>query len=99
MSELTEWRKSLEDGLTEFLSKREKARESRDFYREKLKEAEYLYDTYDVHVTNMLKGLHDLDGREKDCEHEFEIEVSGRGVGFDEVCVECGWCKNLYPVC
>lgn len=48
-----------------------------------------------LHTTRL--ALHRLDGAEKNCGHEFVVEPSGRGIGFDSVCLKCQWVENLEP--
>lgn len=48
-------------------------------------------------VYNTRSALHRLDGQEKNCGHEFTVEPSGRGIGYDTVCKKCGWFENLDP--
>lgn len=43
-------------------------------------------------------ALHRLDGAEKNCAHAFIVEPSGRGIGFDSVCLKCKYNENLDPI-
>lgn len=45
----------------------------------------------------IAKRLHALDGEERNCAHQFSVEPSGRGIGFDTVCFKCGWLENFEP--
>lgn len=51
-----------------------------------------------IWVENLESYAHDVEGGLIDCEHEYTVKPSERGIGFDQVCDHCGWVGNLKPV-
>jgi hypothetical protein len=47
---------------------------------------------------SLTKYIHELEGIESGCEHDYLAEPSGRGIGYDERCRRCGYFRTPYPV-